>query len=1173
MSDVKNSLSSIVDNLIKLQRNNTEILTKLSAVVNSDSDVVTLTLEDIANDNIKTVTIPSFGALKKDIERLDENITQISALNNKDASVQLPDGTFRTIVKSTLKKSADDITTIQTPTGFQSKSNWFFESFLNPLLYVGLNFPTQLNPDTIKVKMQKFILNLDSDAKLNIFNSQIKNNPDLSYANFLDIINTNAILYTIDDDILDLPPVEPRFYGNFSVLRVFESTEDILVDGVNATKKSQKFQLDKLTYNDKNSSTLETQQIKVGDSLLVNKNDKSTRYKVTGIDFETFTISVILAEGYDSVNIGADNLSFYPVEAISPEIRVGIGFNEYLSVFLKPINPDSNRPADNYSPGISFYSNELTIKDTDSVIKTLDTYYQEKVVDFGAVLFSMTQENIPPVSKAVIPNIPGAIPSDFKVVQINKHATDGQSNEDIKSLNKEKTSLKSELGDIDKAISTKRQQISTKNYKSDIERDSDSNQLKTLIEKRAATESLYNSVVSDILTKAEDKTTSTANAKYRVRGFWPLPTSKIATDGSEQSVIQFKIEYRYLTKGGAANNLQEFDFVDSDGNTQKGIYSNWVCMRSALRERGFDSDSGRYYWKDQDTENGEQVNINQLDIAIRPNETVEIRIKSLSEAGYPANPIESDWCNIVTVEFPDDLGISKDILSIIDETNNEKVKVRLNEDLTAKGVYSHIDDQFVQNSITWKHQSANIASGFLSEERNIISLLDYLKSLEDKISSLEAQINKTVGILLVKVEDESGNQKIVQNNSSIPIFAGNYKDEVSSLDEPKGTIITKNYFIRIENDAATPIQLSAALVENNASIGAVNEFGSKFEAAQSINYELPTLGLSNPPISDINASPKLAYNLPFQSSQVKGQFIYSRNKDITSVKTIVTSTGNITTDRNQFDPLTAIPLTPVVDNYKKDNDFFVWDGQAVSSTVVNGIKSDDLIDGNLDGKIFVHCQHPDLHDNVFIPNPTSGPYLTTQDWIDRNTTVNKNANLEVSTNNSSTYFLQTGFKSLLSTDSQSNSFIDITNKISFQENDKYLLGAGSCGSYLYVSPLSYEDVRVEGNDLVSKKELNSGSTNAIVLQVVYQYRMTDYFGPGKLGIGKVSGKDGVTQLQYTKILGLDIYYDKSKFSFDLEISARYKSNSISTSDVPSSTFQNTINQTTNNISQITPTIS
>ena len=147
-----------------------------------------------------------------------------------------------------------------------------------------------------------------------------------------------------------------------------------------------------------------------------------------------------------------------------------------------------------------------------------------------------------------------------------------------------------------------------------------------------------------------------------------------------------------------------------------------------------------------------------------------------------------------------------------------------------------------------------------------------------------------------------------------------------------------------------------------------------------------------------------------------------------------------------------------------------------------------------------------------------------------------------------------------------------SNKISFQENDKYLLGPASCGSYLYMSPLDYDEVRVLGNDKTSKKELPFGAGNAVSLQIVYQYRMTDYFGPGKLGIGKVSGQDGITQLEYRKILGLDIYYDESKFSFDIEIASRYKSNSISASDVPSSTFQNTINQTTNNVSQITPTI-
>lgn len=1144
MSYVKNSLSSIVDNLIRLQKNNTEILTKLSEVVNSDADVVTLTLEDIANDNIKTVTIPSFGSLQKNIERLDENITQISSLNNKDASVQLPDGTFRTIVKSSLKKSADSLVQVQTPTQFESKNNWFFESFLNPFLYVGLNFPTQLDPNTTKVKMQKFILNLDSDNKTNIFNEQIKNNSDLSYADFLDIINSNGITYAIDDDVLDLPPIEPNLYGNFSVLRVFESTENIVVNGVDATKKTQKFQLDKLNYNDKNSSTLETQQLKIGDSLLVNKNDKNTRYKITNIDFETTTISVILAEGYDSVNIGADILSFYPSEDITPEIRVGIGFNEYVTVFLKPINPDSNRPADRYSPAISFYSNELTIKDTDEIIKTLDTYYQEKVVDFGAVLFSMTQENIPPVSKAIIPNTPAILDTDFKVVQINKHATDGQSNDDIKSLNREKTSLKSEIGDIDKAISTKRQEISTKNYKSDIERDSDSNALSTLIEKRAATESLYNSVVSDILTKAQDKTTSTASAKYRVRGFWPLPAKKVGLDGTPQSIIQFKIEYRYLTKGGSANNLEEFTTEEG----QKGVYSNWVPMKSPLRERAFDLDTGRYFWVNQDIENGEQVNINQLDLPIRPNETIEFRIKSLSEAGYPTNPIESEWSDIITIPFPDNLGVSKEILDIVKETKDEKVKVQLNEDLSQKGVYTHIDDQFIQNNITWKHQSASIASGFLTDERNVISLLDYLKQQQQEIESLKAQINKSVGVLLVKVEDETGNQSIVQKNSTISIFAGNYKDEVSSLDKPKGTIVTKNYFIRIQNDAATPIQLITGL-KTDGTVGKYS--GSKFQK-QDIDYSKPILGLSNPSQEDLDNAENTAFNLPYQSSQVKGQFIYVRETDITGTKTIFKNYGDSLSDNMYY--YSSVPSGPTASNYKQNSNYFIWDGTDPDSNIVNGFQPTSF--QLSDESVYVHCQHPDLFDTPYT--------ISTDEFKEGYTSISK---FSIIKDGATDYLAQCEF--IHGNFITSNTSV----KTSFRENDKYLIGPASCGAYLYLSPINYEDIRVDGNDDISSKELTFGNANAISLQVVYQYRMTDFFGPGIDGIGKIGGLDGTTQIEYRKLLGLDIYYDNKKFGFDIEIFSRYKSNSIGTADVPSASFQNTINQTTNNINQITPTIS
>ncbi len=1141
MSEINNSLSSVVDNLIKLQRNNTEILTKLTEVVNSDADVVTLTIEDIANDNIKTVTIPSLGALQKNIERLDENITQISALNNKEASVQLPDGTFRTIITSSLKKNADDIQTVQSPTEFESKNNWFFESFLNPFLYVGFNFPTQLNPDTIKVQSQKFILDLDNDEKLRIFNEQLKNNPDLLYADFLDIINTNGILYTIDDDILDLPPVEPRFYGNFSVLRVFESNETVIVNGEEATKKVQKFQLDKLTYSDKNSNTLETQQLKIGDSLLVNKNEKNTRYFITNIDFETTTLSVELAEGYDSVNIGADILSFYPSEDIVPEIQVGVGFNEYISLFLKPIDPDSNRPADNFSPAISFYSNELTIKDTDDIIKSLETYYQEKVVDFGAVLFSLSQENIPPVSKAVVPDAPSLTSTDFKVVQINRHVTDGQSNEDIKSLNKEKLSLNSQLGDLDKAISTKRQEISTKNYKSDIERDSDSNQLNTLIEKRAATESLYNSVISDILGKAQDKTTSSAAAKYRIRGFWPVPNNKLATDGSEQNIIQFKIEYRYLTKGGAANNLEEFDYTDNQGNIQKGVYSNWEPRKSPLRERAFDPNTGKYFWVDQNTENGEAVNINQLDIAIRPNETVELRIKSISEAGYPSNPIESEWSEILPIEFPDDLGVSEDILAIVKETSDEQVKVQLSEDLNEKGVFVHIDDQFIQNNFTWKHQAANIASGFLSQERNVISLLDYLKRQDEKIAKLEAEINKTLGIILVKLEDENGNQKIIQDNTTVTVNAGNYKDEVSSLDLPKGIIITKNYFIRIENDAATPIQLVSSFSPSN-----LNFSGSKFEKISSNNYNKPILGISNPDESDLLNQEGTAFSLPYQSSQVKGQFAYVRATDVTTTKTIYEKVGNTPLlNMYSFEPISSSGATG---NYKSDNTFFIWSGSQPSTNEVVGFEPFPLDND----KTYVHCSHPDLNEI---------PQTTNQDWINDNTTISKFSNLRfgVDTN----YYQQCTFLGNNNTG---------TVKTAFRENDKFLIGSASCGCYLYVSPINYESIRVSGNDNTSNKELEKGSDNAIIFQVVYQYRMTDYFGPGNTGIGRIGGDETLTQLEYRKTIGLDIYYDEKKFAFDIEVISRYKSNTIGSNDVPSVTFQNTINPVTNNVNQVTPNL-
>ena len=59
----------------------------------------------------------------------------------------------------------------------------------------------------------------------------------------------------------------------------------------------------------------------------------------------------------------------------------------------------------------------------------------------------------------------------------------------------------------------------------------------------------------------------------------------------------------------------------------------------------------------EDVTNADTPNINQIDIPVQSNERVDIRIKSISEVGWPESPVESDWSEIITIDFPDDLKI------------------------------------------------------------------------------------------------------------------------------------------------------------------------------------------------------------------------------------------------------------------------------------------------------------------------------------------------------------------------------------------------------------------------------------------------------------------------------------------------------------------------------------
>jgi hypothetical protein len=110
-------------------------------------------------------------------------------------------------------------------------------------------------------------------------------------------------------------------------------------------------------------------------------------------------------------------------------------------------------------------------------------------------------------------------------------------------------------------------------------------------------------------------------------------------------------------------------------------------------------------------------------------------------------------------------------------------------------------------------------------------------------------------------------------------------------------------------------------------------------------------------------------------------------------------------------------------------------------------------------------------------------------------------------------------------------------KMGFYTNDRYLIGKNTCGSYLYLSPPNYSSILVNGADYRSTKDIEFGSANQIVIPVVYQFRMTDFFGDGVNGTGRIGGFSvQPSNLVYTKKIGIDIAVkDEPLFSFDIQV--------------------------------------
>ena len=158
-----------------------------------------------------------------------------------------------------------------------------------------------------------------------------------------------------------MPYRNSRYNGKFDVSKISDSKRDVVVDGVTKTRAIKLYMLDQFTYSDSNKEVNNTEVLAVGDELMVNSAYKNTRYKVTYADNANKQVELELVEGFEPIKITADSLAIYKNVGNTLEAEINVGFNERMLVFIKAIDPVSKMLAEQWSPGVGFYSNDLNI--------------------------------------------------------------------------------------------------------------------------------------------------------------------------------------------------------------------------------------------------------------------------------------------------------------------------------------------------------------------------------------------------------------------------------------------------------------------------------------------------------------------------------------------------------------------------------------------------------------------------------------------------------------------------------------------------------------------------------------------------------------------------------------------------------------------------------------------
>ena len=1133
-------MSKYLQEVIRRDANGLNLIKVYAEMLFTSNEKVILTYTN-ENSTESTYEIPSMAYLLSAIARIEKNFDNLSSVGMLESSIILPDGTRRIILAQNTPQEPKTVV-INTPiNAFDVEQFDVYQNLVTPKAFIPISLKAYFNKNIKSAIVRKVVITETNEVKLAVFNTTIKNN-NYKYNDLINLLNDQTIYYKEVDYNIDVTPKMLKYSGDFDVISYRKS---IISDNQALTIGTMLYRIDSTSYIENNTGI--KRSLKINDQVVINdaSGNKATIYKISFIDYDTFEIAVQRIEGLDAIKIGVGTLSILGIYDEDIKAKIPIDIDEIFAPFIKIVTNES-LVSSNWGESKFIVTNSL-IKDKIS----FSDYFRDNISDIRNGIKYLATVNHTNLEDYKVPNTPSLLVSNFNVGVINKHKQE-QLESQIKEKYAEKEKLKTEISSVDTSIGTLKGKLFVETY--DVSRTKIEKQIDDAYTKRKNLTENYKSIVSDLL--ATINTNGTFSPKYAIRGFFDIPndvyTDEINKIGS-QGIIKFECEYRYLTVNKTSANTQSTKYVDKHGKKINATSTDWNRLLDLpQRFKVFNKDTGKSEWQNVVESNADEMSINEVMIPITANETVEIRIRSISEVGYPIYSVVSDWSESVVVEFPSDL--VKNNQSITQELSSDNFLSTLFQELQSIGLYEHLKDSSNSTDQKFNHAAENISMNYFTPENKKMSVEQVVASMKEDISSIKANYLTQIGAIDVYIEDADGNIiTTIENESSVQIQAPYYKDQVEQLTDRKGKIVNDVYYLVIRNKTNYDANLLSFVP------GYFNKFlptadyngyiRNAIEYYQYRKYFLSPIGYSYYKDTDKdyiefkNSNPNL--ELPeYASMQAYGQLLYQRYMDFSLSEPLYT------TDEYNFLKLAG----------GADVEDFIWNGNFDSSPTFSPTG------GGNDTTFAVHKLHPALGGNPDIQVQSNdyrnlrtavdggGHNIYRQtiggsDFVPRYLKYGNNfiypmfyqTILASKKFGEVNYYKQKQFnqKSDFSDNAALTQLLEVPQKNGFVEWDKYLIGSDTCGAYLKIFP------QLNRSLYVGSQMYNKGLTlnNSLVkIPILFQTRMTDFWGAGNDGSGNIGGNGSIGNVTYSKKIGIDIAQRSVEdlFSFDITFTKSYQ---------------------------------